>query len=216
MDREPTMIEDSHILYKILGYQAVGINKTLSTYAIDDYTRTIDDFSERLASTYVAILFQPYTNKHDYYIHTALKIGTKHFLCISFTNYGTDTTGAKCEVAYMKPEKYSHPITSRVRKDFTFATYTPDVHTCILKCVREAFRDVFSCSAPDIASTIELSSMSHDVCFDTKRVENIIQSHAFPVKEVKIKDEPSLSSYQTCSWKFVLKGVNQNSLILGK
>lgn len=198
------MINDNHVLYKILGHHAIGINKTLSTYAIDDYMSMLDEFITRLSTTYVDIIFQPCAFREEYTMTTVLKVSAKYTLSVSYHNYGEHMSGARLEIEYMQPDKYITHMSCKTKKTFTFAVFTRDIHGSIVRtmkdALRDALRDIFKCSMLDKTIHMEMMAIISDICLDATEVEHIMRSRSFHITESTIKETPSSSSYH---FKFV-------------
>jgi hypothetical protein len=202
---------DHHVLYKILGETAVGVNKALSHYAISEYTTMTRDVSNRIATVYVDTLLQSYSMAiDDFEAYSVLQIHTPEGypeghspqhqkIVISFIHHGPHIGSANCRIQYSNLDTYSN-VSCVTMKEFALQDYTHKTKAFLVRTLSNILCDMFQHSRLATDATVNMNFIFKNRCLDELRSQETFGKYAFQLTKTTTKETSYESNYSyTCN-----------------
>lgn len=201
---------DINIIYSILGYaNSVSVNKTLTQYALSEYTDTVKNISKNVASICIDTLFQTYDMNERYHINANLSFRkiSMSFDILNMGVYGHSTTLRLLYTIPVKQPKETYSTTgvsyiSHIRR-YTFHKLTDNTRDILKDMLVDALIHISKTYKIDIETSYKLSCTCNNISFDSNGIKEIIHTNMFRIENEHIKETPFYSLYEYDFMKIV-------------
>ncbi len=195
---------DYNLLYKLIGHASIGIDKTLTRYAVDAYNEFTKNISNRLASLYIDLLLQACdaAGSDVYFISSVLNLGSLTDILITMDNFGCHVGGMKWDLIYTYSDKDIN-LSHATRKSCMFNRATIKTRNYLVKVVSDTLYEVTHVQHLDQSANATLSFVFQNKCMDTSASQRLFDTYGFHILTSRIKDTPSSSAYTyQFTWKY--------------
>jgi hypothetical protein len=184
---------DAHLLYKLLGYNSVGVDKTLTQFAVNDYISFANDLSTKLAKACIALLLQSYNVNESYSIYSTIKINNV-LVNVSLLNHGNMCMSSNFKLSYKLLDKYMN-FSCTTTKEYIFATYTTQIKDYFINILKDMIMEIFNKKLFNHDTELCMWFICEDVCMKEELSKDILMEYQFSLEELNVKETPSKSLY---------------------
>lgn len=179
---------DDNIIFNIIGYDAILINKVLTKYVLNDYYKNMNKLCHNLSSMVSTFLLQSHCNSEIYDIGCFLSLGPTidNEIFIEIINHGKYASSIGISITYQTTKKNTEYHTFAHNENIQLS-FQNILHTIIYSMIKVRKIDI------DTDVYISLKMVNIGINLDNTYI--IFKQHNYDYYVCSNKETPSSSNY---------------------